>query len=283
MPNDLQVTQPDRFQIAHRRRDGRGQPDPVMHDVEDRALRDAVLGSQAVLTDTPGAVPSADLRRLDHRQFGVAVPVASGKSLRAPTGGMRCTSGPGSPVEPGRAAVTTGLTPFRHHVRRVLGRSAQEQVLGPNAGRLVAGMAHEQPRWNRAVHDIPDVARGRRRPKAVPKLAVAPPVPSGGPQPASIGLENLRPEALEGWLMPMGDPAPKGATAPEALSDVACRRLKERAADDAGPRWQRSRLGRVGTHLEPPTFGLPRPRPSQAARGHLVALSVPVPQVRSRP
>lgn len=100
------------------------------------------------------------------------------------------------------------VSSLRHRVQDVVGRSSQEQVIWPDARRVVARMTEKQTARDWAAMNLP--ARPLRI--YVPGVATASAdsaisigVAAASPQPATVGLLNLRPEALGDRLVRVGD------------------------------------------------------------------------------
>lgn len=96
------------------------------------------------------------------------------------------------------SASTSTLLSF---VRHIVGVRAKEQMLRPNARRVVAPMKNEHSPWNRTVVEYPRHAMGNNRIilwiLRNTKQAIAEVVSClGNPLPASISLANLNPEPV---------------------------------------------------------------------------------------
>lgn len=102
-----------------------------------------------------------------------------------------------STLRPRVARSRKGAASFTGHVLRVVLGGPNEQMLRPNAWRVVAAVAHEQAGRDGAEVQLPGVAV-RSGCLAIPRgeLAVPRSIDPGGPKPALAALINLRPEPL---------------------------------------------------------------------------------------
>lgn len=91
-----------------------------------------------------------------------------------------------------------GLAALGVTVGIVDGPRALEEMVLPNTRRIVAGMQHVYSCWRPPVDLGPGESVGKDHRAAEPEGAVAVFVAAGRPDPASIGLENLRPKAIHG-------------------------------------------------------------------------------------
>ena len=89
-------------------------------------------------------------------------------------------------------------SPFLHsHVVEIVGLRGDEQMGRIHAACVVAAMAHAQAGWNGAERQLPcDLVRSAHRVAADREGAVSLLAEGPGPQPARIGLVNLRPKTL---------------------------------------------------------------------------------------
>lgn len=138
-------------------------------DASDLYLPDAMFAGQRRLRDTAGRVPGADGQHHRRRELDRAL------------------------------AFTSWHPPFGRSIERVLVLSADEQVSGVDARRVVAPMTNRQTSGDGAVGELPrqamstDVSAG-----TTPDVhhAVAVRGASGRPLPAIAGRIDLRPEPL---------------------------------------------------------------------------------------
>lgn len=133
-------------------------PVRAVDDQIHRAGIDAVFGSQSTVADVSSGMPFTDGDNLLSGQNGPSVPLASGRS------------------------------PLCGHVGGILGASAQKQMVGIDARRIVAAMADEQAVRDRATVYLPRHPMSASHADSSTKSyrAITKRAPESGPQPAGI-------------------------------------------------------------------------------------------------
>jgi hypothetical protein len=157
------------------------------------------------------------------------------------------------------------------HVAGVISGGAQEQMIGPNARRVVTVVKYPMPVGNRASMKFPREAVGHATEALASNLPVSPTSPRARPKPTAIRLFYIAPEILLHRLRPnMGAASAGAATShnslPFNLGDTPTEPLAAGRAYECDPWASWSKCSLRVAHARPPlpmTQYTPERRPEQ--------------------